>query len=311
MLSRRSVRIKVMQLLFALTRDEQLTSRDLKNRYREGVSSSYELLLFTLSAFVSITKVSQEDEKNRKSKHLPTEEDKSFSDKLYTNEVVQALVNNKLLSKTAEKKNFDQLISDDFSRKVYFDFAKSDSYKAYVSSESDLNQTREVLLELFRLCRKDDFFNETMEDHYPSWVDDKSLVVGSIKKIIKAFPEAPANYFDTLVPDAETVDEFGAALLSDCLEKDDELKSLIEPVINNWDTDRIAIVDMILMKMAVTEMLGFPTIPTKVTLNEYVEVAKMYSTAKSKDFINGVLDKIMKNLDELGKIQKTGRGTVD
>jgi len=264
-----------MQLLFALSRDEQLTSRDLKNRYREGVSSSYELLLFTLSAFVSITKVSQEDKKNRKSKHLPTEEDKLFSDKLYTNEVVQALVNTKVLSKTAEKKNFDQLISVDFAKKVYFDFAKSEAYKAYASADSDLAQTREVLLELFRLCRKDDFFNETMEDHYPSWVDDKSLVVGSIKKIIKAFPEAPANYFNTLVPDSETVDEFGATLLSDCLKKDKELKSLIEPVINNWDTDRIAVVDMILMKMAVTEMLGFPTIPTKVTLNEYVEIAKM------------------------------------
>jgi N utilization substance protein B len=300
-----------MQLLFALTRDEQLTSRDLKNRYREGVSSSYELLLFTLSAFVSITKVSQDDEKNRKSKHLPTEEDKSFSDKLYSNEVIQALCNNKVLTKTAEKKNFDQLITSDFSKKVYSDFAKSDSYKKYVAEDCDLNQTREVLLELFRLCRKDDFFNETMEDHYPSWVDDKSLVVGSIKKVIKAFPDAPADYFKGLVPDAETVDEFGMSLLTDCLEKDAELSAIIEPVINNWDTDRIAIVDMILMKMAVTEMLDFPTIPTKVTLNEYVEVAKMYSTAKSKDFINGVLDKIMKNLEESGKIKKTGRGTLD
>lgn len=307
MLSRRSVRIKVMQLLFALSRDEKLTSKDLVNRYHDGVESSYQLLLFTLYAFISITKIAKEDVKKRRSKHLPTEEDKLFSDKLYSNEIIQALVANKILSKAAEKLKFDDKITLDFSRKVYADFSKEASYKKYVSEGSGVEDAREILLELFRFCRKDDFFNETMDDHFTSWVDDKSLIVGAIKKVIKAFPDAPENYFKSLEPDSETVDEFGDTLLRECLKKDQELKSLIEPVLKNWESDRIAIVDMILMKMATTEMLGFATIPTKVTLNEYVEVAKLYSTAKSKDFINGVLDKIMKDLESSGNINKKAR----
>ena len=174
MLSRRSVRVKVMQLLFALTRDEQLTSKELKNRYQEGVGNSYELLLFTLYAFISITKVSQEDVKKRQSKHLPTDEDKTFSDKIYSNEVIQALVENASFQKACDKKGFSQLVSDDFAKKVYFDFAKQDAYKEYVLSEATIKNTRDILLELFRFCRKDDFFNETMDDHFPSWVDDRA-----------------------------------------------------------------------------------------------------------------------------------------
>lgn len=308
MLSRRSVRIKVMQLLFALSRDEKLTFNDLKNRYSDMVDETFNLLFFTLSAIVQITSHAVQDKEKRQSKHLPSDEDKNFSDKFYQNEIIQAIANSSLLKKKAKKHDFETKISKDFSRKVYSDFSKTDLYKAYVYAESNTDSHREILLEAFRYCRKDEYFNEVMEDHFPCWVDDKSLIVGAIKKIVKAFPDVGEEFFDSLAPDEETIDDFGAALLENSHKKDDELLQIIEPVLKNWDSDRIAVIDMILMKLAVTEMISFTTIPTKVTLNEYVEVAKLYSTAKSKDFINGILDKLMKDLDSAGKIVKEGRG---
>lgn len=297
-----------MQLLFAMSRDEELTFKDIQKKYRELVDNTFELFSFTISALTEITKHSTNEKEIRQSKHLPSDDDKAFTDKFYSNDIIQSLLNSKFISKTAEKCDFKSKLSVDFTKKVYTDFAKTDDYKNYVFNDSDKQDHKEILLEAFRYCRKDEYFNEVMEDHYPSWVDDKSLVVGAVKKVIKAFPEAEDGYFDTLLPDKETVEEFGAELLKQSHKKDADLSKIINPVLNNWDSDRIAIVDMILMKMGVIEMLDFPTIPTKVTLNEYVEIAKAYSTAKSKDFINGILDKIKTDLLEQGKIVKEGRG---
>ncbi|MCL4127407.1 UNVERIFIED_CONTAM: hypothetical protein GTU68_017567 [Idotea baltica] len=109
-------------------------------------------------------------------------------------------------------------------------------------------------------------------------------------------------------PSDETVNEFGFQLLEKTITGDETLLKYIQPTLNNWDSERLAIIDMILLKMATCELMGFPSIPTKVTINEYVDLAKHYSTAKSKEFINGVIDRIMKDFTESGLIQKEGRG---
>ena len=100
-------------------------------------------------------------------------------------------------------------------------------------------------------------------------------------------------------------------MLSNVHNQNSELLEIIEPSLKNWDADRVAIIDMISLKMALSELMIFPTIPTKVTINEFVEISKMYSTEKSKDFINGILDRLMKKLDKEGKIKKEGRGLID
>lgn len=311
MLSRRSVRIKVMQLLFALGRDEKLTYRQIKQNYKQVVTETIDLFAFAIYAITEITKHAQEDKKKRLSKHLISEEDKKFEDKFYTNEIVQSLLQTKFLQKKIDKLDFAGKMSEDFSRKIYSDFSKTEAYKNYISENSEITNHRDILLEAFRHCRKDEFFNEVMEDNFSCWVDDKSIIVGAIKKVVKAFPEADNAYFETLLPDKETVEIFGTKLLEHTHKQDKALLATIEPVLKNWESDRIAVVDMILMKMAVSEMMSFATIPTKVTLNEYVEIAKLYSTAKSKDFINGVLDKLKDDLEASGQIAKEGRGLDD
>ena len=164
------------------------------------------------------------------------------------------------------------------------------------------------MLELFRFCRQNEYYNETLEDSYYNWVDDKSLVVGSVKKYLKLLPSESKTAYKEFLPEDETVKEFGLQLLKKTVSEKEKLMAHIIPVLENWDHERLALVDTILLQMALCELINFPTIPSKVTLNEYLELAKNYSTAKSKEFINGVLDKLKTQLSETGVIVKEGRG---
>ena len=177
----------------------------------------------------------------------------------------------------------------------------------YLSSESTNEDHVEILLELYRFCRKNEVFNEIMDDRFCGWTDDKSLVIGALKKTLKILPKSGPIY-EEHIPDDDTVEVFGKFLLENTHKQDQELEALINPVLENWDSERVALIDMILIKMGVVEMTNFKTIPAKVTLNEYVELSKTYSTDKSKEFVNGVLDKLLKQLDSEGKIVKEGRG---
>lgn len=308
MLSRRSVRIKAMQLLFSVNRDEQLDLEEAKKRYWASIEDTYRLYLLNLLVIVRVSKTASEDLVKRSAKRLPTEADKVFTDKLYNNSLIKNLEQNKELLKSVKKLEFTETLNEDYCTKIYNEFLKNEVYLSYLSKESTNEDHLEVLLELYRFCRQNELFNEIMEDHYGTWQDDKSVVVGSVKKTLKRIPEVDDKFIKDYHPADETVNEFGFQLLVRTLENDKVLHELIEPTLKNWDSERLAIIDMILLKMATCEFTGFESIPTKVTVNEYIDIAKNYSTAKSKDFINGVLDRIMKDLQEAGSIKKTGRG---
>ncbi len=311
MLSRRNVRIKVMQLLYSLSSDEKLTPSVLTQLYKRGVDKSFELLLFTLYLLMRISRIALEEEEKRKKKLLPKEEDRKFTPKLYENELIASLEASDILSKTIDKKGFSTKVDADVLREIYRKFSKTEEYKNYLNSKSDTKAHMKALLDLFRFLRKNEIFTELLEDHYSNFEDDKSLIVGSVKRVLKELPDSEGDVLSTHYPDDETWKEFGLNLLELTVEKDHEITELINPVLENWDAERLATLDTILLKMALCEMLHFPSIPTKVTINEYLEVAKNYSTAKSKDFINGILDKLLTDLTASGKIVKKGRGLVD
>ena len=311
MLSRRNVRIKVMQLLYSLSSDEKLTPSVLTQLYKRGVDKSFELLLFTLYLLMRISRIALEEEEKRKKKLLPKEEDRNFTPKLYENELIASLEASDILSKTIDKKGYSTKVDADVLREIYRKFSKTEEYKNYLNSKSDTKAHMKALLDLFRFLRKNEIFTELLEDHYSNFEDDKSLIVGSVKRVLKELPDSEGDVLSTHYPDDETWKEFGLNLLELTVEKDHEITELINPVLENWDAERLATLDTILLKMALCEMLHFPSIPTKVTINEYLEVAKNYSTAKSKDFINGILDKLLTNLTASGKIVKKGRGLVD
>jgi N utilization substance protein B len=297
-----------MQLLYAKSSDEALDLKGSTQRYRRMIDQSYDVFLYNVYCLIQVSKIAAEDEAKKKAKHLPSEADKLFSAKLCDNELIRSLRDNSSLNKIFEQKGFNAMIDKDHMIKIYNEFSKEESYLDYIRKDDQREDHVEILLELFRFCRKDEMFNEIIGDAYLNWIDDKSLVIGAVKKVIKSLPVDGTDFLKEYYPDDETINDYGEPLLIRTFKGDEALLEIIKPILTNWDHERLAIIDMILLKMAACEMLEFPTIPAKVTLNEYVEVAKSYSTDKSKEFVNGVLDKLMKQLEEEGKLIKKGRG---
>ena len=299
-------------MLYTMSRDKGLSYQEALDRYEERIDESYVLFLFNLNYLVNVARYSLKDADRRLAKHLPTEEDKAFSPKLYNNEIIQTIVGHGRFNDHVERLSFQEDVDEDNVRKLYVEFAKTEEYKAFLEEDNDkdLSSYRAILLSLFKHCTNHELFNEAIEDRYPTWFDDKSLVVGTIKKTLKGLP-GQNDFVQIYKPTEETTKEFGEVLFNNVIKKDKELLEIIEPALNNWDADRVAIIDMILLKMAISELMIFPSIPTKVTLNEFVEISKMYSTDKSKDFINGILDRLMKLLKNDGRIKKEGRGLME
>ncbi|MBK8425927.1 MAG: transcription antitermination factor NusB [Lewinellaceae bacterium] len=311
MLSRRSVRIKVMQLLYMLNRDEQIAFTDLVKDYNEGIWKTYELYIFQLHLLLKVAQFAEKDAANRIAKLLPGDDDRSFTPRLYENECTQSLANHVAFLNIAAKYKVNEGLDEDHIRTLYQAFYETDEYKNYLAlPEPTVDEHRKVLVELYRLLVNHDLFIEMSEDRYNNWQDDESLVTGAMKKTLKVMP-VQGEFYKEHEPADETVREFGEQLLRKTCQEDLALFNEIEPTLKNWDADRVAILDMIMLKMALCELLHFPTIPTKVTLNEYVEISKTYSTDKSKDFINGILDRLMKKLLKEERIVKEGRGLIE
>lgn len=312
MLSRRNVRVKVMQVLYAISKDETFDSKNVAKEYWKRIDFSFELLLFSVYNIIEIAKYASDDFEKRKNKHLPTDIDKIFKSKLWENHIVDGLVRNKLVQKKFDQYQFSSKVDKDHFIRIYSEFAKEQSYIDYLlKSDSNGDDDLEILLELFRFCRKNEIFNEIIEDQYANWEDDKSLIIGAIKKIFKELPCTDPEFIMTHYPEDEACKEYGIILLDRTYHDDEALSLLINPLLKNWDADRVASLDMILIKMATVEFMHCPTIPIKVTLNEYIELAKTYSTSKSKEFINGVLEAVSQQLLGEGKINKEGRGLLD
>jgi len=293
-----------MQLLFSQNRDPLLTDTKVIQLYDVSVKKSFELFLFNLYIVTRITAYAEEDAKKRHGKYLPKPEDLLFSPKLLNNPCTQSLMNNKALNGLFKFYNFEEKQDEDLTRKVYYEFSKSEGYFDYVFDESaSEEQDRQILLSLFKVMIKHELVVELLDDHYSNWQDDKSLIIGVMKKVIKSLPQE-GDFFNAYRPEEDTVTDFGLKLLHNVLELESNYKQIIEAIIKNWDVERVAVVDMILLKMAVAEFKIFPSIPSKVTINEYMEISKMYSTEKSKDFINGILDKLYHDMLDSGEIDK-------
>lgn len=295
-------------MLYSMSQDHSLGLDDTVRRYRGNVHRSFDLYLFTLWSLVRISEYAIQDKAKKLEKLLPSESDKQFTAVLAENEPVRSIVRSDAFQEALRLRKLKHRIDLDNIRTFYQDFAKTEEYITYSRQAAHTGEEHvEILLTLFKHLVNNETFNDFLEDHFPNWVDDESLVVGAVKKTLKGLPVEGA-FFEEHRPQSEAVQDFGEKLLRQVVEEGDDLLAVIEPTLRNWDADRVAVIDMILLKMALSELTSFPSIPTKVTLNEFVEISKQYSTDKSKDFINGILDRLMKQLNKEGKIRKQGRG---
>jgi N utilization substance protein B len=212
----------------------------------------------------------------------------------------------KMLEDPALKEQFNkekpqQHINTELVKKIYLELTTTAEYKNYISKQARTNNEEKTIIEyiLNDLLLANESFVSHVEDIFFNWDDDGEMIV----QLMMNYMQKPGgtNFKQMLSPDKE---EFARSLLKTVLEKDEYLQSLIIPKLKNWDPERIALLDMILMKMGVSEFLYFETIPPKVTINEYIDLAKDYSTQQSGQFVNGILDNIHKELVQQGKMQK-------
>lgn len=300
-----------MQVLYTISRDPSMSYAKAEVTFKHSVKQAYKAYLLNVYFLLQIAKYAIKDDSYRKNKLLPTEQDKLFEPILTTNPIIENLSEHEGFFYSLKEYKLLSMVGGDTVKKIYNDFVEHSDYLTYATkSEHTQREHLDILMALYRFCTKHELFNVSIEDYFANWEDDESLVVGATKKTLKALPTS-ANFHHKFIPDRETVDEYGVELLYKVVHLDEDLLEVIKPFLKNWDVDRVAVMDMILLKMAVCELLHFPTIPTKVTINEYIDISKAYSTPKSKEFVNGILDQMLKQLNRAGKIKKTGRGLIN
>lgn len=307
MISRRNIRVKVMQVIYAIeSQDESAKNAvTLQDDAKKLLAKHFDLtrqLLVYLTYFISeVARYAEVDSRNRASKHLPSKEDLNVNTKLAGNELIW-----KILESTSWKEvlkaDKPQLIDDnELVRKIYLELADTPEYKQYISVQSREKKDEKAILDFIfnNLMLQNELFLAHIEEYFTNWNDDADMIL----QLVANFFNKPGSYnFQDIISKEKR--DFAFSLLQTTLERKELTLDYIKPRLKNWDSERIAVLDMILMRMGVCEFLYFETIPPKVTINEYIDLAKEYSTQQSGQFVNGILDNIHKDLVRENKMHK-------
>ncbi|MBD0278012.1 MAG: transcription antitermination factor NusB [Flavisolibacter sp.] len=302
MISRRIIRVKVMQTLYTISLSEQnIKPGEPQKLLQKHFDQSKELVLYFIYFLSEVPSYAETDAYIRSSKHLPTAEDLNVNTKIAGNELLWKIKEDGLLKSEWEKTKPQQRLDKELVRKLYLQLTDTQQYKQYIATASrEWRSEKEIIdfiLESFLL--PNELFIGHLEESFSNWDDDGEMVV----QLVKNYLHKPGTInFEQFISSDKA--QFARSLLQTVLEKSEYLEEFILPKLKNWDPDRIAALDMILMKMGVAEFLYFETIPPKVTINEYIELAKEYSTQQSGQFVNGILDNIHKELAQQNKLHK-------
>ncbi|MFH6602011.1 transcription antitermination factor NusB [Maribacter algicola] len=315
MLTRRHIRVKVMQCIYALAQSKEGSLETQERFLRSSIENMYTLYLLLLSLLIEVQRLAKEQIQLSSNKYLKnTSDDYPDKEKFVNNALLQQLATNiKLNSELERRKLKDWYLNDEYVRLIYKEVVESDLYLDYMHRiGSSYDEDRMLIIDLYReVIAPNEKIYDYFEDTQLTWVDDIPIVNTYIIKLLKKVRQSQneAFFLPRLLKDDDDMD-FAKKLLTKTLLHDAMLEKEIEGKTPNWDKDRIADIDSILLKMAICELLNFSSIPEKVTINEFLEIAKEYSTPKSSIFINGVLDKLVKEYRKEGKLKKMGRGLL-
>ena len=316
MLNRRFLRVKALQEIYAFRQSKSTNLQQAERQLLEGVEDLYKLFVYQLSFWVEIKKFAERRIEENKNKLIPTQEDLNPNMKFVNNRVLNALDDNRHLMALEEKYKINWADSrEDFIRKLYVRLTETPEYQAYMTNGKDtFGDDKDFLVSVIDTHMAD---NGLLFDYYSdrdlSFNSDYQLAIFLLWKFINEMP-ASFDASSKLPPmfKAEGEDkEFVVKLFEKTILHANEYRELVDANISNWDYDRLALMDKILIFMALTEFIEFHFIPVKVTINEYIEISKLYSTPESRRFINGMLDKLATELKESGKLVKTGIGLID
>lgn len=312
MINRALLRIKIIQVLYAVFHTENISQKDANTELNKALNKAYDLYFYLLQLMVDLTQFAEQKIDAARNKFLPTEEEKNPKMRFVENAFVRQLAENEELKAVAKEKKINWANQFETLRLIFREIEESDFYQEYmnaktVSYEDEKNIWKKILKMEFR---DESPLLSVLEDENAYWLSDIDIIGSFVMKTIKLFNEDTDSTLP-LMPMyemAETDDndnkKFAEKLFNTALLNSEEYDEMINEHLKNWELNRLAFMDRLIMRTAIAELLAFPTIPTSVTLNEYIEIAKMFSTPHSSMFINGILDKIVNNLKANNKLEK-------
>ena len=312
MLTRRHIRVKVLQSIYAL---RQSNNPDLEKQEKflfYSIDQMLDLYALSLQLLVEMRKADRKFLVTSQQKHLATSEEKNFSTTFLDNKVLDLIEQNEDLSNYIENKKLNYWELDgEYVTILLKDLRAKDFYKEYILKQNtSFKEDQDFLVSLFKkVIAPSDKYYEYIEDKRLTWVDDFPIVNTALAKMLAKISEK--NVRTILLPELyknQDDKQYAKQLFTKVVLNDEKLSQEIEGKTPNWDKERIAEMDMIILKMGISEFLHFPSIPVRATINEYLEIAKEYSTPKSSIFINGILDKLVKEFETSKKLNKIGRG---
>lgn len=291
-----------MQTLYAIdSMSGEFKSGEPTAILNKKIDQSRQLLAYLAYFTTEVARFAEKDALQKASKHLPTASDLNINTKIAGNELLWKMLEAQGFSAAVSEYKLASVIDNELLKKTYQALAESAEYKEYISEQNrEKNAEKEIIKFIFcaLMLPNEDFINH-VEEKFINWDDDAEMM----DQLMMNFLQKPSNVNFNQFLSKEKAD-FAKDLMLTVLEKEEVCKDLIKPKLKNWDADRIAALDMIILQMGVSEFLFFETIPTKVTINEYIDLAKEYSTPQSGQFVNGLLDNIHKELMSGNKIVK-------
>ncbi len=302
MISRRNIRVKVMQTLYSIEsmNNETQPGEPLKI-LQKNLEHSRQLFTYLVFFITEVARYAEADATQKAHKHLPTQGDMNINIKIAGNDLVGAVLADNTFKKAVQVYKVSNLIDVELIKRIYHSLAESPEYRTYILIPARDKKSEKKILEFIfstLMLPNEDFINH-IEEHFIHWDDDVDMMV----TLMDNFFQKPAAFNFGEMLSKEKFD-FAKELLNCVLDKKEYTLEIIKPKLKNWDAERIAALDMIVMQMGVCELLYFETIPPKVTINEYIDLAKEYSTPQSGHFVNGILDNIHKELLSQNKIHK-------
>jgi len=288
MLPRRHIRIKVFQTLYAFSQQLGDKKLDTKKALKNNLSDYVNLYYFIIDTLILIREIAENEIVAQKKKLLPTQEDLNPNKKFIQNNILKELNTRKKLSGKIDYKKLKIIL-----KQIFKNLKNKNTYINYMESdEKSYQNDKKIVIHVLKNVITHESIHEFIEDYSIYWNDDLIIVYNIFLERINN--EENLKYLNIFRSSDD--EEFAKNLLEKTIEQEKKISSIIYDLAKNWDKERIALIDLILMKMAITEMMYIQTIPNKVTIDEYIEISKEYSTPKSKEFINGILDAFIKDI---------------
>ncbi len=315
MLNRRHLRVKVLQSLYAYQQSERKDIKSFEKSLIQSVDKVDEMYIWMLSLINEVVQYADIDAVGRANKHLPTEADLKPNLKILGNTFITSLNKNKTYLAGIKKYKVLWDFDPELTKSLFATLKNSPDYAAYLAkTDDDVHSDKDIIKFIFKkVILKSSLAEQVFEDKFIYWPVDRDVLQALIAKTFKnfAYAEPEKNKLADVVVNWDDDREFIINLFQQTIRYDASFQEMITAKTQNWEPERIAQMDTLLMKLALAEFMYFPSIPVKVSINEYLEISKEFSTPKSNSFINGILDKILSELKSEGRIRKTGRGLME